>query len=169
MNTLIPISSKDFKENVSIEFNNILEGLDNYLNFEIKGTNLNKSENNIIDFITEVFKLNNNEGFVDFYLNNLDNSSKENLINMCCPNDKEIILEHINLNHKEPYYKLTDSSLIPFLVRLNTGEVFFVTFYFTKIPLTIWGNYNMTFPCFTDKDENFNYYKKLALLHKLIF
>ena len=168
MNTLIPISTVEFKNNVSIRFNNILDGFDNYKNFEIKGESIEKDENTIISFLTEVFELNNNKAYVDLYLNNLDKSDKENLLNICCQDDKEIIMEHINLNHDEPYYKLKDKSLIPFLARLNTGEVFFVTFYFTKVPLTIWGNYNMTFPCFTDTDENLDLYKELAKLHNLI-
>ena len=162
MNTLIPVSSTLFKENVSIKFNNILEGLNNYMNFEMKADSIDNGEDAIIDFLTEVFELNDNEGFVDLYLNNLDETSKNNLLNMCCSSDRDIIIKHINLNHKEPYYKINDKKLIPFLVRLNTYEVFFVTFYFTKIPLTCWGNYNMTFPCFTDTDENLNFYKKLA-------
>lgn len=168
MNTLIPITSTMFKENVCIRFNNILDGFNNYMNFEIKGNHLDNGENAIIDFLTEVFELNDNECFADLYLNNLDESQKSNLLNMCCPDDRDIIIKHISLNHSEPYYKITDKCLIPFLVRLNTHEVFFVTFYFTKIPLTCWGNYNMTFPCFTDKDENLNFYKKLAETYKLV-
>ena len=168
MNTLMPISTAQFRNNVSIRFNNILDGFDNYKNFEIKGENIEDGENAIISFLSKVFELNNNEAYVDLYLNNLDESDKENLLNICCQDDKEIILKHINLNHNEPYYKLTNKSLIPFLTRLNTGEVFFVTFYFTKVPLTIWGNYNRQFPCFTDTDENLNMYKELAKLHNLI-
>ncbi len=168
MRTLIPINSSVFKENVSIRFTSILDGFNNYKSFEIKGQNLENAETAIINFLTEVFELNNNEAYVDLYLNNLDKSDKENLLNICCLDDKEIIMKHINLNHNEPYYKITDKSLIPFLTRLNTHEVFFVTFYFTKLPLTIWGNYNMTFPCFIDTDKNLNLYKELAKLHNLI-
>ena len=40
MNTLIPISTVEFKNNVSIRFNNILDGFDNYKNFEIKGESI---------------------------------------------------------------------------------------------------------------------------------
>lgn len=168
MNTLTPINTTEFKNNVSIRFNNILDGFDNYKNFELKGNNIPKATNNIINFLTEVFELNNNEAYVDLYLNNLNKSDKENLLNICCQYDKETIIKHINLNHNEPYYKLKDKSLIPFLTRLNTKEVFFVTFYFTKTPLTVWGNYSMTFPCFTDTDENLNMYKNLAKLHNLV-
>ncbi|SFU69720.1 hypothetical protein SAMN04487886_11071 [Clostridium sp. DSM 8431] len=168
MNNLIPISHLIFNENVSIKFNNILEGLDNFNNFEIKGTELNGGENTIIDFLTEIFELNDNECFIDLYLNNLDGPGKNNLLNMCCPDDKDMIIKHINLNHNEPYYKVKDKSLIPFLARLNTREVFFVTFYFTKIPLTIWGNYNMTFPCFSDKENNIDFYKNIAKSYNLL-
>lgn len=167
MNTLIPVSSKIFEGNVPLQFSNILDGLTNYLNFNINGNNVLDGENAIIEFLTEVFQLNDNEGFVDLYLNKLDESEKNNLLKMCYTDDTNTIIEHINLNHNEPYYKLTNKSLIPFLVRLNTREIFFVTFYFSKIPFTIWGNFNMTFPCFSDNEENSNYYKKLAKNHNL--
>lgn len=168
MDTLIPINKDIFNENVHIKFNNILDGFDNFNNFEIKGTDLNGSENAIIDFLTKIFELNDNKCFIDLYLNNLDQPDKNNLLNICCPEDKDIITKHINLNHNEPYYKVTDKSLIPFLARLNTREVFFVTFYFTKIPLTIWGNYNMTFPCFSNKESNIDFYKDIAKNYNLL-
>ena len=75
----------------------------------------------------------------------------------------------MKLNHDEPYYKVTDKSLIPFLARLNTREVFFVTFYFTKKPLTVWGNYNMTFSCFTENKEDLEFYKKIAKHYSLAY
>lgn len=168
MSTLQPITTKDFKEKVSIRFNNILEGLDNYLNFEINAQNLKNAEECIIDFITKIFKLNQNEAFVDLYINNLDETSKNKLLDICCQEDKETIISHINLGHNEPYYRLTEKSLIPFLVRLNTSESFFVTFYFIQKPITIWGNYNKTFPCFTKTKEALTYYKILASTYNLI-
>ena len=67
MNTLIPVSNTMFKENVCVRFNNILDGFNNYMNFEIKGNHLDNGENAIIDFLTEVFELNDNEGFADLY------------------------------------------------------------------------------------------------------
>ena len=76
MNTLIPVSSKIFDENVPLQFSNILDGLTNYLNFNINGNNVLDGENAIIEFLTEVFQLNDNEGFVDLYLNKLDESEK---------------------------------------------------------------------------------------------
>ena len=165
---LVPVSSLEFRENVTIRFNNIMDGLDNYLNFEINGNHIDNGENEMINFITEVFEENGCEAYIDLYLNNLDDAGRSNLLNLCCKDDKEIITAQINLNHSEPYYKVTDKSLIPFLVRLNTREVFFVTFYFVKRPLTVCGNYNMTFPCFIGSKEDLDFYKKTAALHSLI-
>ena len=169
MSTLIPVSSLEFRENVKIRFSNILDGLDNYLNFEIKSSSLDNGENKMIDFISEVFELNDCEAYVDLYFNNLDEEAKDNLLSLCCADDKEIITKQMKLNHDEPYYKVTDKSLIPFLARLNTREVFFVTFYFTKKPLTVWGNYNMTFPCFTENKEDLEFYKKIAKHYSLAY
>ncbi|MDY5913568.1 MAG: hypothetical protein SPJ62_16520 [Inconstantimicrobium porci] len=169
MSTLIPVSSLEFRENVKIRFSNILDGLDNYNNFEIDGRNSDNGENEIINFLTEVFELNDCEAYVDLYLNNLDHEGEKNLLNLCCADDKEIITKQMKLNHDEPYYKVTNKSLIPFLARLNTREVFFVTFYFTKKPLTVWGNYNMSFPCFTENKEDLDFYRKIAKHYSLAY
>ena len=68
----------------------------------------------------------------------------------------------MNITHDGVYFKLIDKNLIPFFVRLNTKEVFFVTFYFNNRPITVWGNYNMKFPCFVNNDEDLEYYLQLA-------
>ena len=68
----------------------------------------------------------------------------------------------MHITHDGVYFKLIDKSLIPFFIRLNTREVFFVTFYFTNRPITVWGNYNMKFPCFVTNDEDLEYYLQLA-------
>ena len=81
---------------------------------------------------------------------------------------EDMLINNINIKNDSVYYKVDNQKLIPFLVRLSTREIFFITFYFNKIPITIWGNYNMTFPCFTDTDENLDLYKELAKLHNLI-
>lgn len=41
-------------------------------------------------------------------------------------------------------------------------ELFFVTFYFYNKLITIWGNYNIKFPCFFYSEEDFDFYFDLS-------
>ena len=146
---LIPISNDEFRNKVAIRFNNILEGFDLFKNFTIEAKDIENGENKIIEFVENIFEENNCEAYVDFYINKLSSEDKEKLMSLVPNEDKEILELHLNAEpHDGVFYKLVNKSLIPFLVRLSTREVFFVTFYFTNKPITIWGNYDMKFPCF---------------------
>jgi hypothetical protein len=160
---LIPISNEEFNSLVNIRFKNILDGFNLFKNFTIEADNIKEGENKLIKFIEKIFEENNNEGYVDFYINKLSPEDTEKLISLICEKDVEIFKLHLNLEPTNSvYYKLTDKALIPFLVRLNTRELFFITFYFSNKPITIWGNYNMKFPCFFNNQEDFNFYCSLS-------
>ena len=160
-NSLIPISNIDFKNTVDIKFNNILDGFDLFKSFTING-NITNGEEKIIEFIEKIFEENIDNTYIDFYINKISDEDKDNLINLISPNDKDTLKKLMHITHDGVYFKLLQKSLIPFFVRLNTREVFFVTFYFTNIPITIWGNYNMNFPCFVDSKESLEYYLQLS-------
>jgi len=161
---LIPISNDEFKNAVNVRFNNILTGFDSFKNFTIEAnTNENDGEEKFIEFIETIFEENNSEGYVDFYLNKISDEDKEKLISLIPNEDKDILKLHLNIEPNDGiFYKLENKSLIPFLVRLNTRELFFVTFYFTNKPITIWGNYDMKFPCFFNKQEDLDFYYNLS-------
>ena len=160
---LIPISNEEFNRVINIKFRNILDGFNLFKNFTIEADNIKEGENKLIKFIEKIFEENNNEGYVDFYINKLSHEDREKLISLICEEDAEILKLHLNLKPTNSvYYKLTNKDLIPFLVRLNTREFFFVTFYFCNKPITIWGNYNMKFPCFFNNEEVFNSYYSLS-------
>lgn len=160
---LVPIRNEEFNNIVNIRFKNILDGFNLFKNFTIKADNIKDGENTLIKFIETIFEENNNEGFVDFYINKLSPEDKVKLISLISEEDSEILKLHLSLEPSNSvYYKITNKSLIPFLVRLNTRELFFVTFYFSNKPITIWGNYNMKFPCFFCSEADFNFYYDLS-------
>lgn len=169
MNELLtPISTHEFENRVTIRFKNILDGFDKFKNFNIETTDIKDGENKIIKFIEKIFELNNFECYVDFYINKLSSEDKERLIDLVSDEDKTILISHLNSrSHDEVFYKLDNISLIPFLVRLNTREIFFVTFYFTNKPITIWGNYNMKFPCFFYDEKDLLFYNEVAKIFGL--
>ena len=163
MEILIPISDHEFKKNVNIHFNNILDGFDLFDNFTIDAVNIEVGENKLIKFVEEVFEKNNSEAYIDFYINKISDEDK-NLLRKLVPEEDSKTLElHLNSEtHNGVFYLLNNKSLIPFLVRLNTREIFFTTFYFTNKPITIWGNYNLKFPCFVDSKKNLDLYLNLS-------
>lgn len=160
-NSLIPISTIDFNNTINIKFNNILDGFDFFKNFTIDG-NVTCGEEKIITFIEKIFEENIDDTYIDFYINRISSEDKSNLMNLISDNDKNTLREFMNITHDGVYFKLIDKNLIPFFVRLNTKEVFFVTFYFNNRPITVWGNYNMKFPSFVNNDEDLEYYLQLA-------
>lgn len=160
---LIPITNEEFSSMVNIRFRNILDGFDMFKNFTIEADNIEEGEKILIKFIEAIFEKNNNEGFVDFYINKLSPEDKEKLISLISKEDRELLNSHLSLQpNTGVYYKLINKDLIQFLTRLNTRELFFVTFYFYNKPITIWGNYNMKFPCFFDSQEDFDFYYDLS-------
>ncbi|WP_294405168.1 hypothetical protein [uncultured Clostridium sp.] len=167
-NSLIPITLTHFRDNVSIRFNNILDGLNKFSNFTIDGTLIENSEETIINYLTEIFKENDNECYIDFYINRLDDCEINRLINLLPEEDKLFLHNIISINHNDIYYKITNKNLIPFFTRMNTRELFFVTLYFTKKPVTIWGNYDFKFPCFFNNSDILNHYYNMAEKYNLI-
>lgn len=166
-NILIPINDNDFKNIINIKFSNILEGFDLFKNFTIDGS-IPDGEEKIIKFIEKIFDKNIDNTYIDFYINKISDENKDNLMNLLSTYDRDILKNIINIDHDGVYFKLCDKSLIPFFVRLNTNEIFFVTFYFGKRQITIWGNYDMRFPCFVNDDKDLKYYSCLANILGLI-
>jgi len=162
---LEPVSEKVFKEQVTIRFKNINEGFDRFESFILKsasGQSGDKDEQKFIEFIDRVFQLNGQENsYIDFYLSKLDKKAKENLFTSLNEDDKAILKRHINEIEDETIYFRLQRELIPFITRLCIREILFSTFYFTKFPCTIWGNYNMRFPIFFDNVDNVNKYNEV--------
>ena len=93
---LIPISNKEFKEKVTIRFDNINDGFNNYCHNIMEG-----SEEQFIDFINKAFELNGAENsYVDFYYNVLNDEDKKKLKELINDEDK-ILLEEFEKNYHE--------------------------------------------------------------------
>lgn len=160
---IIPISDDNFKNAVNVKFDNILDGFNSFKNFTLVANNIKDGENKIISFIEKIFEENNYEVYIDFYITKLSLEDKKKLFQLIPNEDKKefnIILN--STNHNGVFYKVFNKTLIPLLVRLNTREIFFITFYFTNKPITIWGNYNLNFPCFLNTETDFDFYYNIA-------
>ncbi|MBC8060265.1 MAG: hypothetical protein H7Y18_06325 [Clostridiaceae bacterium] len=164
MNYLLqPISEEKFKEKVTIRFNNINEGLSRFENFMLESKNKENSEAKFIVFMEKLFELNGEENsYVDFYFSRLEENDKKNLFESLNDEDKEVIKRHCSEIKDETIFFRLSKEAIPFITRLSTREVFFSTFYFTKLPCTIWGNYNLKFPIFFNHKDMMEKYKEIA-------
>lgn len=121
------------------------------------------SNGNFVGFILECFKLNEGKSsYVDFYYYMLDENGKNKFKNLLNKNDKVFFEKSmINLEKNTIYYRLTED-FIPFLVNISVQEILFSTFYFTKIPCTIWSSFNKTFIIFYKNEDDIIIYEKLA-------
>lgn len=160
---LIPISDDEFKSKINTRFNNIIDGFNSFQNFTLEALDVEDGENKLISFVEKVFENNNSKAYIDFYISKLSESDKKKLIELIPIEDIKILELHLNtIKHDGIFYALRDKSLIPFLVRLNTREIFFVTFYFFNKPITIWGNYDMKFPCFFNNQKDLEFYYEIS-------
>lgn len=166
---LIEINEKEFKENVSIRFNNINEGFCRFNNKVLICGDSRDIEEKVIEFMEQCFELNGEKNsYVDFYYNVIDDESKRRFEKLLCNDDKRFI-EKFKKQCKNNgiYYRLSKES-IPFIVRLNLNEILFCTVYFTKKPMTLWGNYNKSFPIFYIEENIVKKYEIVAKNNKLI-
>lgn len=170
MEALLELSKGDFKKQVTIQFDSIVEGFNNYQNNLITPTStkdLVSCEKDIGGFIKALYNLNENRLVVDFYLSRLSDIEFKSLFDSLNNEDKNILEKIKNKEFKSNYFEVIDESIIDFLVRLCTRELFFITFYFEKYPLTLWGNYDFKFPMFYINEEDINIYLPLIEKYKL--
>lgn len=74
---MISVSENDFKDKVSIRFNNITEGINRFENKTLEGDKSDDFEKSLIGFLEEAVKLNGVENsYVDFYYNILEEDQK---------------------------------------------------------------------------------------------
>lgn len=174
---LEPIEDDYFKRNVEIRFNNILDGFDSYKNRNIKPlmkSDFKISEKAFINFFQEAYKLNSELGgcIVEVYFNKLNKDELYKLVQGLDESDIgkiNDIMEYLsqNKNIDTIYYEIKDIDIISVLTKMCTRELFFVTFYFTNIPITIWGNYNLCFPLFYIKESHLDNYIEIIKKYSL--
>lgn len=167
---LIPVSEKIFKEEVKIRFDNINDGFNRFQNAILVTDNNNMFEKNIIGFLQKLIEINGEENcYVDFYYNKLDEHSKKRLLELLDEEDRRYLNKFVSYSKNDSvYFKITKED-IPFITRLNCREILFCTIYFTKNNCTIWGNYNKKFPVFCESEEILNQYRDISLKFDLKF
>lgn len=165
------IDEKAFKNEVEIRFNNISDGFNKFQNGVLeKKVDLKKEEieERIIRFLERILDLNGEDNsFIDFYYSRLEEEDKKCLQELLTDEDKKMLkIIEAELQCDCIYFKLS-KEILPFIARLCTREALFSTFYFIKIPCTIWGNYNMKFPCFFKNENDIEFYNGVSNIYDL--
>lgn len=164
------IKKSDFNRIIKIKFDNILDGFDKYNYIDLESVNENKSfiEDDFIKTLEGFYRLNEGNLIIDFYKNKLNQESINFIKNNLDFEDKKSFDDLINFtNENDCFYKLNHEKYIKLLTKLCTRELFFITFYFYKYPITLWGNYNLKFPLFYSSYTNISDYISIARINKL--
>lgn len=157
------ISNNEFNLKVDVKFNNILEGYNKYKVVELFYNEQSKYVECLYIDLLKIFFNKDKSLIIDFYKKNL-NIESINYIKSNITLEESILLDEIlNTGDKETiYFEINDEKYLDLLTKLNTRELFFITFYFYKSNITIWGNYNMKFPLFYKDIYEAEYYLNIA-------
>ena len=90
------------------------------------------------------------DSFVDCYYPFLEEESQEKVLSVLTEDQQEY-LRTISEGQRDLMLPMTEE-LLKIAVTLNDTEMLFFTFYFTKNPCTIWGNYKQEYLIFTQKE-----------------
>lgn len=143
----IKLSLENLKKKDVIYIDNIQEGFNKYPNLMLEGT-----EEYVNNAIRKLATENGYENsYADFYYGRLDEEEK-NIVKAAL-NEKEImIIESLELSSEDIFVRL-NSELLEILLKLTANEILFSSFYFTKYPCLVWGNYDMKYPVFFKDDS----------------
>lgn len=151
-----PISGSDVIDKELLLIKRIEDGFADCESFILEGKDLDYKR-----FMSEVFALNgDNNSYADFYYGKLNLDQKE-ILKQSLPKEELQFLEKIQ--YEDGIYFPLTKDLLFFLLNVTLKERLFSTFYFTKFPCTIWGNYNKNFPVFFRDVVSKKKYKELAI------
>ena len=90
------------------------------------------------------------DSFVDCYFSFLEEESQEKVLSVLSPDQQEY-LRNLAKNQQDLILPLSEE-LLKIAIALNDTAMLFFTFYFTKNPCTIWGNYKQEYLIFSKKE-----------------
>ena len=107
---------------------------------------------------------------VDTYFNALDNIDILRILETLDYQDKLFFIELIRHNDNESHlFLIENKEMLSLFVRLSTRESLFSIFHFTYVPITIVGNYDLSFPIFCNKESTLKNYLTMARKNDLFF
>ena len=130
-----------------IFFERLEEGLKNYPYEMLEGT-----EEELYGKLITLYNKNGEENcFVDLYFHKLNQSERKILFTVL-NEEQRLYIEKITKDSNTVFYRLT-KELLEITAVLNAKEMLFCTYYFSKYPCVIWGNYGRKYPIFYKDEE----------------
>lgn len=118
---------------------------------------LQKTALEYMDILKQMIRL-NGEGrsYADFYWGRLDQAEQNRLLASFPPGKKDLwgsLISSLDIGCDDLYFPLEDMEFMRMLHFLSTEEILFSSFYFTKFPCTLWGNYSLCWPALFSSPE----------------
>ncbi|MFJ7184450.1 hypothetical protein [Lysinibacillus xylanilyticus] len=128
--------------------------------FELLGENHNlKYSANFLDTFTQLFQIEENGVYVHIYKKGL--SKKAFKYKLSCLNRSEANIFRKLFSHSKGIYKIGDVEALVFLTKLSVTELYFVDFFFPSLDTVIIGNYDLSFPIYSNSIIGFNKCKEI--------
>lgn len=138
----VSLDLQELKDRQCLYIDNINDGFEDY-NFYYK----EGSEKDLKEFLLNKIAENTMENtYVDFYYSKL-NAEEKKKVNSILTVEEINYLESITWENNDLFFKM-DSTLFEITFKLSITDMLFSTFYFSKIPCTVWSNYNRKFVVF---------------------
>lgn len=138
----IPLELEELKSQGCLYIERIEEGFDHYQRQDLKA-----SPEVLLAFLRHrIYENGWENSYVDFYYGRLNETEKQKVHTILT--SKQIkYLDNLHIKTEQIYFRLTED-LFQIAFQLTITEMLFSTFYFSKNPMTIWGNYDNNFVVF---------------------
>lgn len=147
MDHKLNISYEQFILSGCIFFERLEEGMKSYPYEMLEGT-----EEELYDKLNILYNKNGEENcFVDLYFHKLNQSERKILFTVL-NEEQRLYIEKITKDSNTVFYRLT-KELLEITAVLNAKEILFCTYYFSKFPCVVWGNYGRKYPIFYKDKE----------------
>lgn len=150
------VSEEEMKRRKAILIKNVEDGFREYSSVILKG-----DKNSMQSFLEKCLRENEKEAFADFYYPVLSPEHKEAFLKGL-DEDGRKILSAFECSSGQVFYPLMEDNL-SFLAEMTAKNWLFSSFFFTRYPAVVWGNYNLEYPLFCRDSVTLDFYKKIAL------
>lgn len=161
------------------KYNNaILDVFDHELSLEESSGSLGsfvehnlKYEHRYVQFMEDIYESNNSMPvIVDIYLNDLENVDILRILGTLDYQDKLFFIDLIRHNKSKSHlFLIENKEALSLFVKLSTRELLFSIFHFTDAPITIVGNFDLSFPIFCNSENDLKEYLSIARKNDLFF
>lgn len=118
---------------------------------------LQKTPEEFLELLRQMISLNGaGRSYADFYWGRLSEEERGRVTSSFPQSKKALWMDltaSMEIGVEDLYFSLEDDEFLLMLHYLTSEEILFSSFYFTRFPCTVWGNYNLSWP-FIFRDLN---------------